>query len=116
MPNSALARSVNAKSVPSLIQKFPSETIGSVDETKAVLSGIFPDLKWREGRERYGFFGVIMHILMGSGGGRSIHLQQIGEGEVLFLSVESRDKGDIERVAQQMGLRVIDKHFGAVGG
>ena len=114
MPNSALARSINARSIPSLVQDFPSESIGTMEETKAALLEIFPDITWVDPLGQYKFCEETMNIVLARCSKCEVMLQQIEDGDVLFLSVRSKDKNDIKQVAEKMGLRIIDKRFGPV--
>ena len=112
--NWALARSA-AADIPSLIEKFRSETIGPIGETQAKLAELFPRIRWVESTG-YKFKGTTIKTIIGIGGGVVLSLSSADNQNVLFVSIESKKRPELEKVKKHLGLRVIDRHFGATGG
>src|SRR5262249_10537186 len=94
-----------------ITQSLDGPPIGTIDEVKAAVSRVFPDLQWRKMGSLGGLVLPISDIDWGwhTAGAPEIGLGADSSGLVRLMSMSRADPAEVKRVAKTLNLRVIDE-------
>lgn len=95
-----------------LTESLEGPPIGTIEEVKAAISRVFPELQWRKMAPLAGFAlpsSDISDWSWRTAGTPEIGLGASSTGEVRLLSVARADTSEVRRIARTLRLRVIDE-------